>query len=278
MKISDVNPHIRVAMHSIIQNDIKRRVIYDYELIYVEKGEFEFVYNDVSHKCRGGEIIFICPGVPHSFVLHQTKVSQPHIHFDISYRFASEKIPVSFKDVCDMSMSERNFIHKNYFCGCQRSPFVLFRDKIGFEDLFFGIIERYNANDALTAKGMLTTLIAQLVRDNYPRCFEEHERLSVEQQIKDYIDACQGFKMNLDDFSEQFSYNKFYMEKRFKESFGIGIIEYRNNKKLEYAVKLLETVSVTKAAEELGYGSVYSFSRAFKNFHGCSPQNYLSFK
>ena len=48
-----INPYLRVAMHSVIpaNHRIRRRVIYDYELIYLESGEFTFIYADVPHHC-----------------------------------------------------------------------------------------------------------------------------------------------------------------------------------------------------------------------------------
>ena len=48
MNLSLINPYIRLAMESRILagHNIARRVIYDYELIYIEEGNFTFIYNN----------------------------------------------------------------------------------------------------------------------------------------------------------------------------------------------------------------------------------------
>ena len=99
MNLSLINPYIRLAMKSRIPSGhhIARRIIYDYELIYLEEGCFTFIYNGEAYHCKAGDIIFICPGIAHSFRLDQGEISQPHIHFDITHRPQSEFIPISFK-------------------------------------------------------------------------------------------------------------------------------------------------------------------------------------
>lgn len=86
MDISKINPYIRIAMRSILRAGkvIKRRIIYDYELIYIDAGEFIFNYNGVDYLCQKGDFIFIRPNIPHSFSGIKRDLSQPHIHFDMT--------------------------------------------------------------------------------------------------------------------------------------------------------------------------------------------------
>ena len=66
MNLSLINPYIRLAMESRISagHNIARRVIYDYELIYLEEGSFTFVYNDKTYPCKAGDIILSAPEHP----------------------------------------------------------------------------------------------------------------------------------------------------------------------------------------------------------------------
>lgn len=77
-------------------------------------------------------------------------------------------------------------------------------------------------------------LIAIITTDNFPKLLQSNTRLNVANQIKDYIDAGNGMGMTLDNFSKIFFYDKFYMERKFKEAFGINLIEYRNKKRMEF--------------------------------------------
>ena len=51
MDLSLINPYIRVAMESRIARGsyVKPRVIYDYELIYLERGEFALIYGGTEY-------------------------------------------------------------------------------------------------------------------------------------------------------------------------------------------------------------------------------------
>ena len=111
------------------------------------------------------------------------------------------------------------------------------------------------------------------MNDNFPKLLQEEKQPNVVYQIKDYIDAGNGLKMTLDDFAKSFFYDKFYLERKFKESFGVSLIEYRNKKRMELAKDLLKIHSVSQVSELIGYQSIYSFSRAYKSYFGYPPGN-----
>ena len=275
MYLSLINPYIRLAIPSVIPSGhtIMRRVIYDYELIYLEQGEFDFTYNDTMYHCTEGDIIFICPGIAHSFQIGSDEISQPHIHFDITHRPHSDKIPISFKDIDNMTDTEKSWIHKNYFDSYKNSPLLKIQNKERFLKLFYRIIS--NETDALEKKANMIQLISMLTKDNFPHIIEKHDNLEVAHQLKDYIDSGNGLKMQLEDFEKTFYQSKFYLEKKFKEAYGMAIIEYRNKKRMKIAPLLLKNRSVSEVAEILGYQSIYSFSRAYKQHYGYSPRNYI---
>ena len=271
MKVSAINPYIRVAKHSVLPAglEIKTRAIYDYELLYLEKGEFTLLYNGEECRCKKGDLILIHPGVTHSFHIDNGEISQPHIHFDMVYRPESKQIPVSFKNTDKMTETEKGWIHRDNLSSEVKSPFITVRERESFLKIFYRILSR--ETDELTKKGLLLQLISFIIKDNYPSELEEQKNVSVAEQIRDYIDAGNGFSMSLNDFEKSFFYSKFYLEKRFKEAFGIGIIEYKNKKRMEIASVMLKENSVTETAEKLGFSSVYSFSRAYKSYYGIPP-------
>ena len=273
MNPSVINPYLRVATHSVIpaHHRIRRRVIYDYELIYLERGEFTLTYADVPHLCHAGDLILICPGVPHSFAAGEEPFTQPHIHFDLLHRPESARIPISFKDTDEMSAEERGWIHANHLTDYPTAPFVSVRDMERFLTLFYELLSYPLNTDPLTEKGLFLQLFAAIIRDNFADLFERQLAYTVEQQIKDCIDAGDGLCMGRDDFSRRFSYSKFYLEKRFRTRYGMGLIEYRNRRRMVQAKKLLNEMSVSAVAEALGYSSIYSFSRAYKNYYGVAP-------
>ena len=271
MNLSLINPYIRLAMESRIfaGHNIARRVIYDYELIYLEKGIFNFVYDDITYLCKAGDIIFIRPGIPHSFIIDLGEISQPHIHFDITHRPQSEIIPISFKDLDKMSNEEREWIHEDYFSSFNQAPLINIQNKSDFLENFYHIVS--GNSDALTKKSLIIKLIAAIINENFSELIQDNNHVNVVKQIKDYIDAGNGMGMTLDDFAKTFFYDKFYLERKFKESFGVNLIEYRNKKRMELAKHLLKLHSVSEVSELVGYQSIYAFSRAYKSFFGYAP-------
>ena len=271
MNLSLINPHIRLAMESRIPSghSIARRVIYDYELIYLEEGSFTFIYNDKACHCKAGDIIFIRPGIPHSFDLDLGEISQPHIHFDITHRPQSEMIPISFKDIDKMSAEEREWIHRDHFSPYSPAPLLDIKNRSEFLDIFYSIVSGHSDN--LTKKSLMVKLLGIIFNDCFPELLQSDTQINVANRIKDYIDAGNGMGMTLEDFAKTFFYDKFYLERKFKEAFGVNLIEYRNKKRMELAKNLLKLHSVSAVAELVGYQSIYSFSRAYKSYFGYAP-------
>ena len=77
--------------------------------------------------------------------------------------------------------------------------------------------------------------------------------------------------ITLDTIEKQFNYSKFYLTKRFVKEYGCSPIKYHQKLRLEHAKQLLETMSVSQVCECMHFGSVYAFSRAFKNHFQYPP-------
>lgn len=274
LEISSINPYIRIALRSVLPEggEIKRRIIFDYELIYIEKGNFILNYNNVDYNCKTGNFILIRPGIPHSFSKIDENLSQPHIHFDITHIKNSTLVPVSFKDTDALNVEEKSWIREDVFSQFQKTPFVTFSDKNLALKLFFETIDMSNISP-LFSKAKFLQLIEMLISDNFANVFTpEAHNYSAEKQIKDYIDASQGLSARLSDFAKQLGYSECYLDHCFKKRYGEGIITYRNRKRMEKAKEMLTHLSVTDVSQKLGFSSIYVFSRAYKNFYGVSPK------
>jgi AraC-like DNA-binding protein len=175
-----------------------------------------------------------------------------------------------------MSDAEREWIHKDYYSTYNHTPLLDIQNKPEFFEAFYKIVSGHL--DDLTKKSLMIKLIAIITTDNFPKLLQSNTRFNVANQIKDYIDAGNGMGMTLDNFSKIFFYDKFYMERKFKEAFGINLIEYRNKKRMEFAKDLLKIYSVSHVSEMLGYQSIYSFSRAYKSYFGYAPSKNKSVK
>ena len=273
MNINDINPYIRVAMRSMLPAayTIKTRIIMDYELVYVESGSFTLIYDNTEHRITQGTFLLIRPGISHSFLMGDEPLYQPHIHFDLSYATDSESVHVSFKDIHELTKAELKMLREDAFSAYGREPRINVKNKERFLQLFYSIVSSPISEEGLVKKAMLTELISMIVADNYPNALAQPLEYPIERQLKDYIDEGQCFDMSLDDIARRFSYDKFYLEKRFGQAYGMGIVAYRNERRLEYARQMLGSHGVGETAKKTGFTSIYAFSRAFKKHYGYSP-------
>lgn len=101
------------------------------------------------------------------------------------------------------------------------------------------------------------------------------KRTSVE-KVKYYLDLHYTEKVSLDELSEMFFIDKYYLAKTFKNQFGFPISTYIQNIRITKAKQLLRFSE--KTVEEIGYevgmDNPAYFSRVFKNVEGVSPKTY----
>ena len=272
-----INPYIRVATHSVIKQGqhIRERAIFDYELLYVAAGEFLLHYNGREYLCREGQFVLLCPGVLHSFDCSRSDLSQPHIHFDLFYNTNSRQTPVSFKPLAAFTPHERELLQENAFAGA--SPLIRFSAPDSALRLFYAVIKAHGEGKLLCAKANMTALLEQLFCDVFSDLLQSAPSTdySAAEQIKGFFDAGQGLSMSLDDLEQQFSYNKFHLERLFRQRYHTGLIAYRNRRRMTVAAELLSAHSVSEVAQLTGFSSIYAFSRAFKRHFGASPTKYV---
>ena len=112
---------------------------------------------------------------------------------------------------------------------------------------------------------------------------EELRNISVSNElcrsVIDYIDAHIYTIDKLCLLSEVFGYNYCHLSCVFKENVGITLVSYYRFRRFTEAKKLLdEGKRVGEVSELLKYSSMYSFSKAFKNYWGVSPRVYVGSK
>ena len=93
------------------------------------------------------------------------------------------------------------------------------------------------------------------------------------QNVKDFLDENYSAKITLDQLSNKFYVNKYYLTRIFKEQYGVTIINYIINlritdakRKLRFSDKSIETIGY-----ECGFNDANYFTRTFKTQEGMSP-------
>ena len=92
-------------------------------------------------------------------------------------------------------------------------------------------------------------------------------------QVMTYIDSHIYTMRTLTEVADALNYNYNYLSNLFKKVTGDTVSDYYRNRRLETARLLLleRRMGVTRVAQMLGYSSVYTFSRAFKEMFSVAP-------
>ena len=95
-------------------------------------------------------------------------------------------------------------------------------------------------------------------------------------QIFAFVEQNFVSECTLEELSAQLGYDYAYLSRSFKKSTGISYVSYLNIYRLNKACYLLDNTdkSILQCALEVGYSSLRTFNRNFKNHFGFSPAEY----
>lgn len=94
---------------------------------------------------------------------------------------------------------------------------------------------------------------------------------------KNYIDANFMQKINCNEIAKEAKLSEYHFIRVFKSIFGVTPYKYTINKRLDFAMELLQNnYSITDISILLGYNDVPAFSKAFKEEYGISPKKIIS--
>lgn len=284
MNLNEFSPFIRHASaDSTITpyRKIGERVIFDYELLYVKVGKIILTYEGEKHELLPGSIVLLRPNIPHTLeFIGNTPVVQPHIHFDTIYDSVSESVYISYHKPGKIPQNEQQYIRRDNI-PCFPSAILKISDSKVFSDMFFKIIDIFQNQEPwyeFHYKGLMCQLLEMLICDNAKEIAFEQDTHFVNRElasIKAYIDTYFKKDITLESLEQQFHYDKFYISKIFKKHYGISIMKYYDNLRIEAAKKYLtEGKSVSEVTKLLNAGSIYNFSRFFKKKVGYPPSEH----
>lgn len=121
----------------------------------------------------------------------------------------------------------------------------------------------------------LTSLLTRIMEESWnPRqAHSPGSRVRDLQDIKDYLDQHYREKILLDQLSEMFFINKFYLTRVYKQQFGISVNSYLLQLRITHAKQLLRFTdySIERIGQECGMSDANYFSRMFRKIEGITP-------
>lgn len=280
-----INPYIRYANYSTLPpyDQVKVRVLYDYEIIYVKSGHADVRIGNRQYKARQGDLFFLKPGVEHFIQVYEEPLVQPHIHFDLIYQpNFSVTLPVSFKNVDQMTEEEKSRIQQDvthrFFVNFPE--YIRINNPLYIEQLIFDVIYSYDSPEMfneLRLKWQFLRMLDQLLNEinwqqgTHGNLITERARL-----IKLYLERHLDRRITLEELAEVYHLDKSYISRCFHKVYGDSPIHYQLLLRLNRAkgMVLYTNLSLSDIAERNGFSSLQDFSRAFRRIENRSPSEF----
>ena len=237
-----------------------------FELTIVTHGKGTVITNDVPIPVKQGDIYLSFPCDFHAI----TSDSKDPLRYDF-FAFKTEDVSLSE----ELSRIMDTHAHPD-------SRIV--RDDV-IASLVSGAIAELNQADKYTERmveSSFTQILLRLLRAFSSGKDVDHPRSSATEaealcyRLMNYIDTHIYTLSSLEELSEVTNYNYSYLSSLFHKTTSGMLTDYYRRRRLETARLLIEEggLNITEISALLRYSSIYTFSRAFKDFFGMSPAQY----
>ncbi len=285
MKYPQIEPYVRIALGGWQESGwkIQMRVIFDYEIMLLKNGTLEVVVDGVVYQGIPGDIFIFRPNQPHSIrSVSEEPIQQPHVHFDLFEDKLSPYVYICFNNREQIPEADRNLFRQDildeFYPGLP--PHIRLRNPKNIESILFSIISEYELRMVyfdLILRGLLVQLFSTLLREvRWGNAVVPEQTLNIAYQVKDYLDQNLHREISLDELANNVHMSKYHLSRQFKNTFGTSPIQYHLHSRLNKAKEMLVTThhSIGYIAENIGFQSISSFSRAFKTKENIPPSVY----
>ena len=285
-----LNPYVREAQHIFGTSGdyfVPYRIIYDYEIMYIVKGELTVIVDNEAIISEKNDCIIIQPFLRHKQLIADGKSCEYYgIHLDFFYDetntdFNSREIyskpceQRKFEVQVDPTLSKR----KSYsFSKIGEFEKFTVTQSARFERIFNEIYQCHIQNDELSVLAMkanvlllIQTILIDLVSSN--------GAANQNEIVSNFITyTTNHFKedINITELAKQYGFSPNYFSKLFKTIINKTPKEFLINVRLDEAKKLLKLglYTVSEVCTMVGYDDLHYFSRLFKQKEGVSPASF----
>lgn len=236
------------------------RRIKSYSMHFVRRGEVQLEYGREGVVLTEGDIFCLYP-------------MQTYVYREIA---GNEKL-----EMCWLNIDGPRVEQMLTRCGLTPSePFIKNGWTPSLQRTINRMLDRLRQDTAVTPslrleiQSLLYRLFSQLMEGTKEEC--KTEPADWIKQCMDYITTHAAEGISVQRVAEWAGVNRTYFSSLFSRQIGMTPIMYITKIRMDRAMRMLVDTgtSVTDIAQALGYPSLYSFTRAFKNRFGLSPTQY----
>lgn len=280
--VNRLSPYIRRAWdHTMPLNwYLPKRIILDYELLYIMEGEAVVTINKKIYRASPGDLFLIRPMVLHSIQsVGKVPLRQPHVHFDFFYQEDSTEVYIPVWPMIDPG-EDLHLVRKDIVGNLNIPDKIVLPGTFKFERLLFSLIDEYESGSIYSLvrqKAYMLELLAYIMEECnlYETDGQDLPKdvISAMGEAKTYIQNNVNRKLHVEELAKRIGFSRNYLCKMFQKCYGLTPMQFHMSLRMDRARYLLSVkgCSVTETAYELGFDSIHDFSRVFKRENGIAP-------
>ena len=241
-----------------------------YEITYIVSGEGVFSRNGVEYPVSR-DMLFL--------------VSKDDLH----YIKSSRNNPLRYVCMCfNFNLNDKRsdaYVDIIKFLNSFTNPIAM--DMYNIYEVFARVLNELS-NYVSTSQELIASYISEIIIYTY-RSFTKQQNIKYFSTLKiesdkkfvyeiiNILDSDKISIKNLQDLGTKLGYNYSYMSAIFSKVMGQSIKAYYTKRRFERAAEMLtEGFEINEISDTLGFQSVHSFNRAFRNYFGSPPGEYRS--
>ncbi len=262
---------------------LARRKLLDYLLVYIAEGTGRFEVGGVVYEARVNDLFWIPPDTEHAMEGDPPSMVCPYVHFDLIYRPEVShwdfSIPGGMTDLEELRpLMHPDMGHSSLGQLCGRVRAYTNR-RVG--DLVQEICTeaaRAQPYACLRLSGLLLEVFAELLRGQAGLSAAYCEHVPLLEEAADYMRMHCAEEIRFEELAAFCRMSVSYFRRLFGMHFGCTPREYLRRARIHKAKQLMvgSDLNFTEIAVRVGFGTVHSFSRAFRAVEGVSPSQYRS--
>ncbi|MZQ85558.1 helix-turn-helix domain-containing protein [Paenibacillus sp. 5J-6] len=255
---------------------------YDHVFTYIEQGEAEFFLDGVKYQVKEGDIILMPPFMAH--IIRSTSevpLIQYIVHFDLYY----DEERSSWED--QAITEERRFVVEKEMQLASTIPIsrLTLPDRLELKKRFLIMRKEFldrRMGYSLILKGVCLELLVLFMKGQVGRNDKEGKMTKgwvfIENSIKFINERFWDPELDNHTISEHVGISTNHLSFLFKDQLGITIHKYLTHIRIEQSkIHMVEgTQTLTAIAEQVGFSSIYIFSRSFKATVGVMPSQFMA--
>lgn len=281
-----LTPYVRSAIDDTFRwpAHVPTRVIFDYEIMFVMDGAARITVENQIYDATPGDVFLFKPGRTHSIMLEKGGyLHQPLTHFDLFYQGDSELVKGNFRNLDALSPDEIRHIRKDYTAPGEKMELpdrLCVHDTAYFQCLLFDLIREWNSTQpfrSVSVNCAFLRLWSYILQENHLyQLSKGNAQLDKYTSIKRYIEQNLNRSVSLDELSNHFFINKYYLRRTFIDLFGFSPAEYGRMMRIRKARDMIcyTNASISEIASRLGFKSMQAFYHTFHLVDGSSPGSY----